>query len=348
MDVVVVNWNGSRFLPKCLAALRDSSLPLRVTVVDNASSDGSVGYLRSNHPEVAVVALGSNRGYADGANVGIEAAGSPYVCVLNPDVAVGRGYVERIVRRMDSDPTIGAAQGRLYRVSADDFRAGRLEREVLDSTGHVIRRTRMVFDRGQGEPDDGRWDQEVSIFSASGAAVVLRRAMLDDLAAEGRPPFDSSFFAYKEDIDLCWRARLLGWDIRYVPDAEAWHVRAVPGPGRRGSGAPPWARRHSWVNHWLMILKNDRPLDLLRHLPWVLGWEIVRVAHVLFRDPRLLPAYLAILKRIPAALRARRDLQARRRAPSTAIRPWFRSEARPPSDDNALADFFQDPAGKRK
>ncbi len=324
VDVIVVNWKGRPFLPRCLTAIEASSIRTHTIVVDNASGDGSAEYVSQNHPDAELLLLKQNHGYAGGANVGLEAATAPFAMILNPDVILAPDHLEILVARMTADPSMGAAQGKLYRISPSDFQASRLARETVDSAGHVIRRTRMVFDRGQGEPDDGRWDHNEPVFSASGAAILLRRDMLEDLAS-GSAPFDPMFFAYKEDIDLCWRARLRGWEIRYVPEAVAWHVRAVPGPGQKRSGAPARARRHSWMNHWLMMLKNDRGVDVIRHLPWVLGWELARVGHALFRDPALLPAYLGIWTRVPAALRARREIQDRRLANPSEIRAWFRS-----------------------
>lgn len=327
VDAIVVNWNGRHFLPRCLEALARSTLPVRVTVVDCASTDGSVDYVRTEHPRVRLVASGRNLGYAGGANAGLAATDAPLAVILNPDVVLAADHLEILAGRFESDSSLGAAQGKLFRVSADDFLADRFEGRVLDSAGHVIRRTRMVYDRGQGELDDGRWDEEVSVFSISGAAMLLRRAMLEDVSPGG-VPFDPAFFAYKEDIDLCWRGRLRGWDVRYVPDARGWHVRSVPGPGQRGRRAAAWVRRHSWINHWLMMIKNDRAGDVARHLPWVLAWELLRAGHALLRDPALLPAYIAIWRRVPGALRARREIQGRRRAAGSAIRRWFREEAR--------------------
>jgi GT2 family glycosyltransferase len=180
----------------------------------------------------------------------------------------------------------------------------------------------MVVDRGQGEPDDPRFDTEASIFSGCGAALFLRRSMLEDIATEGEY-FAEAFFAYKEDVDLGWRARLRGWDVRYVPDAVAWHVRALPlerGAWRR---MPLLARRHSWKNHYVLMLRNDRLTDILRDLPFIAGWELLRVGHSLLRDPRVLPALLDTFRQIRPALEARRQVAARRLIPARQLRRWF-------------------------
>ncbi len=323
---VVVNWNGARYLPGCLAALARSTAPVRPIVVDNASTDGSVEYLRERHPDVKLLALPENRGYAGGANAGLHAGTGEYAIILNPDVALAPDHLAILEARLDADLRIGAAQGKLYQATADDFLAGRFHPGGrLDSAGHEIRGTRMVYDRGQGEPDAPEYSREESVFSACGAALFLRRAMLEDLAPNGEY-FDESFFAYKEDIDLCWSARLLGWDIRYVPDAVAWHVRGWAG----GKPPPPHtlpleARLHSFKNHYLLLLKNDDPGNVLRSLPSVAGWEILRQGHALLRDRALYRSYRELLRLLPDVLRRRRELMRRRRASAAEMRRWFRA-----------------------
>ena len=324
VDAVIVNWNGRRYLPGCIRALRASTRAARIVVVDNASTDGSVEMLRREYPEVERVETGGNIGYAAGANAGLRATSGEYAIVLNPDVALAPDHLATLVSRLDADATIGAAQGKLYSVSPEDFAVARFDRGGrLDSAGHAIRRTRMVVDRGQGKPDGPEYSREESVFSACGAALLLRRAMLRDLAPDG-DYFDPEFFAYKEDIDLCWRARLLGWDVRYVPAAVAWHVR-----GWAGSAAPDLkslplaARMHSFKNHYLLLLKNERPADALRSLPALAGWEALRLGYAVLRDPALFRAYASLLRVLRPELDRRRDVMSRRRAPDGELRRWL-------------------------
>jgi GT2 family glycosyltransferase len=246
--------------------------------------------------------------------------------VMNADVALAPDHVELLAARLDADAAIGAAQGKLLQVTPDAFLKGELTSDRVDSAGHLARRTRMMYDIGQGEPDGPRFGEERSVFSACGAALFLRRAMLEDLAPDGEY-FDEAFFAYKEDIDLCWRARLLGWDVRYVPAAVGYHVRGWAGTAAPDPRTLPVSvRRHSWKNHYLMMVKNDRPADVLRALPHVAGWEVLRLGHAILRDRALFRTYLELPGLIPEALRKRRDLMRRRRADPAEIRRWFGSE----------------------
>lgn len=332
IDAVIVNWNGAAYLPRCIEALRASTVPVRIRVVDNASTDASLEYLWREAGDVDVVALPENRGYAAGANEGLERGASEYAIVLNPDVFLDRDYLRILMTRTDGDPEIGVAQGKLYQATRDEFLASCLEtRGLLDSTGHRIARTRMVYDRGQGRPDGGGDGEDESVFSACGAALFLRRSMLDQIATAPGEYFDEAFFAYKEDIDLCWRARIAGWDIRYVPEAVAWHVRSwAPGGARPEARVPARVRQHSWMNHWLLMLKNDRLRDLLRDLPWIAGWEALRLGHALLRDPALLPSYARVWRRVPGALRQRRAVHARGRIPAPGLRRWTAADSSGP------------------
>lgn len=323
VDAIIVNWNGRRFLPACIRALARSTVPIRITVVDNASTDDSLACLRTDHPDVNVLALETNAGYAAGANRGIAATTAAYVIIMNPDVRLAPDHLAVLREHLERDASVGAAQGKLMQIDAEAFAAQRdATGGRIDSAGHVIHRSRMVTDRGQGEPDGPGFSRAASVFSACGAALFLRRDMLTDVAPDGEY-FAESFFAYKEDIDLGWRARLLGWDIRYIPAAAGYHVRALPLTGDAWRHMSLAARRHSWKNHYLLMIRNDRVSDLIRSFPFVAAWEVVRIGHALLRDPRVLGAYVDLVREIRPALRARRDIQRRRRASIREIRRWF-------------------------
>lgn len=326
VTAVVVAWHARSFLPRCLEALAQQTARPHIIVVDNASTDGSADLLRSDYPQVELLALDQNLGYAGGANRGLAAARADYVMVLNPDIALAPNHLEVLARRLNADPAIGAAQGKLYATSPAAFVAGAFDSARLDSAGHRIAPTRMVYDRGQGEPDGPAYDEERSVFSACGAALFLRRAMLDDIAPEGRF-FADSFFAYKEDIDLCWRARLRGWDVRYIPEAVAHHVRGWAGTAARPSGpGSRTARDHSWQNHYRLLLRNETGPNLLRALPAVLAWELLRQGHALLRDRALFRTYPALLRALPAILAERREIMRGRRVSDAEMRRWFGSD----------------------
>jgi GT2 family glycosyltransferase len=327
VTAIIVNWNGRDFLPRCIAALRAQTIATRIVVVDNASTDGSVDWLRAEAPDVHLVALAENTGYAAGANAGLRADRAELAIILNADVALAPDHLEILASRMDADPSVGIAQGKLYRAEKDDFLAGTLAPGgPLDSAGHSVRATGFVVDRGQGDADGPPYDDEREVFSACGAALFLRRAALDDVAVDGEF-FDEAFFAYKEDIDLCWRARLLGWKVLYVPSAIGFHVRGWAGtrlPDR--DRVPVAARRHSWKNHYLLLIKNETPRNLLRTLPAILGWEVLRLGYATLKDRALFGAYADLLRLLPRALRQRRNVMRRRKGDGARIACWLRDE----------------------
>jgi GT2 family glycosyltransferase len=345
IDVIIVNWNGRRFLPACIASLKRSSVRARIVVVDNGSNDGSVSYVQGEHPDLTVLPLGANVGYAAGANAGLRATRGRYAMIMNPDVMVSADHLKVLSDCLNGDASIGAAQGKLYQIAPEDFVLERVSPARIDSAGHMIRRSRMVVDRGQGNPDGPLYDREASVFSACGAALFLRRSMLEDIAPDGEF-FGESFFAYKEDIDVCWRARLLGWDVRYVPAAVAHHVRAAPLDPEAWRRMPLTVRRHSWKNHYLLMIRNDRAADIVRALPFIAAWELGRLGHAFLRDPRVLRAYIDLARALPSALRDRRALLRRQRAAPAAMRRWFGAEPLPVNAPAPPASFTQSLASR--
>jgi GT2 family glycosyltransferase len=167
-----------------------------------------------------------NLGYSGGADRIIrETDGHDYILLLNPDAVLDSRCLEEMVRVMESAPGAGSVGGKLLLGNPQlDDGAGSPTPRILDSTGHLIFRNRRIIDRGHGEVDEGQYDRLEEIFSVCGAAVLFRRAMLEEVRI-GSQYFDEDFFAYKEDVDICWRAQLLGWDSLYHPAASAYHLR---------------------------------------------------------------------------------------------------------------------------
>src|SRR5581483_10100238 len=137
----------------------------------------------------------------------------------------------------------------------------------------------------------------------------------------GGQALDASYWMYREDLDLCWRARLLGWRFLYEPAALAWHAR---GFGRGDRARQPRALRHASLrNRYLTILKNDELRQLLPHAPWLVAFELARALQVLVWEPTLVLAYLDVLRRLPATLAQRREIQRRRKVARGSLAGWF-------------------------
>ncbi|MEZ4334524.1 MAG: glycosyltransferase family 2 protein [Myxococcota bacterium] len=302
----IVHYGGDPGLASCLASLyAQVHPPVHVVVVDHDppdSADPARAALRLAHPEVEWIHA-PNGGYSAGANrvVSSVLAAAPdcaFVLVLNPDVELEPTFAAAAVDELARHPDVALASGKLLRPGGRE----------IDSAGIARRRSRRYVDRGSESPDDGRFDRVETVFAVSGAALLLRRAALEDLAIEGEL-FDEDFFTYHEDTDLAWRARQLGWRSLYVPAARAIHVRGWRRSARRR--VADGIRRHSFKNRYLELLKNERVSALVRDLPFVLPVELARLGFALAVDRALLRGYLDALRLARRALRKRALLRAK-------------------------------------
>ena len=209
------------------------------------------------------------------------------------------------------------------------------ETDVIDTTGHVIQRSRRVVDRGENEQDVGQYAREEEVFSASGAALVVRRRALESVRVRGEY-LDEGFAMYKEDVDLCWRLRLAGWECWYVPSAVAYHARtsrgladkdylAAPRTFHENQRAKPgYVRSNSMKNQWLLLVKNDDVSNLARDLPYVLGREALVLAHgALFAPRDTASAIRGFVRALPSALTIRRETKAHRHTSPAEVRNWL-------------------------
>jgi len=306
VSVSIVNYNGKRFLGDCLTSLRQQDYPdIEVVLVDNASTDGSASFVAENFPEVRVIVNDENCFFCRGQNIGIRNTSGEYVLALNNDVVLGRSFVSGMVTAIETDPGIGSVSGRILRTGGD----------VVDTTGLFMGRDRRPLDRGYGMPYTGQFAEEGYIFGAGGVAPLYRREMLDDVALEGEY-FDETYEAYYEDLDLAWRAQIRGWKAYYTPDAVAWHVRG----GTAKTERPPFGfmgqsafaqisgplKARLLRNRYLTILKDDRPVDFLLNLPFILLYDIKVWTFVLFFSPGSIPLFIRGMRALPAAWRRRK------------------------------------------
>jgi GT2 family glycosyltransferase len=322
VSICIVTHNSEAHIDRCLGALARQTLPpAEVVVWDNASADRSVALVQRFGARV--VRAAENVGFARAANELIRRTTTPYVLLLNPDARLAPRYLEEVERAAAADPAIGSVTGKLVRPARDGATP------LLDSTGHVLHRNRVATNRGENEPDHGQYDAAGEVFGVCAAAALYRRAMLEDVRVD-HEYFDSTFFAYYEDVDLDWRARLRGWKAHYVPTAVAEHERGHKGDERRRSAG---AIRHSLKNRYLMMVRNDRPGDALHCLGAILVTEVLRFVNYGVSRPAALTGYVQMLRSLPHALATRREIQRRRLVDGPALRRWlepypFRRELR--------------------
>jgi hypothetical protein len=252
--VVIPNWNGLRWLPRCLESLAAQELaPAEVIVVDNGSDDGSLEYLRAHPLAVRVIEMGSNTGFAVAANRGLRAAGRELVALLNTDVVLEPDWLRRMAGALAADLQAASVTGKMLDLA---------DRRYVYDAGDVLRRDGACEQRGRFLPDDGRWDTPGEVFGACAGAAIYRRSVV--LAAGG---FDERYFAYLEDVDLALRLRLAGWRCRYEP-AVALH--AGEGSSHQLAGAHHYLVQR---NTLLLVGKAFPPawwgLVVYRQLSWL-------------------------------------------------------------------------------
>lgn len=252
VHVGIVVFNSISDLPACFAGLGAQSYPaLTLTALDNASTDGSVAWLRDHTPHVRLITSPRNIGFAAGHNHILTArrpGPDDYYMPLNPDVILEPGYVSALV---DTCLKTGAgwATGKLLLPVV----AG--ETALIYSAGHALRRDGYALNIGYGLPDDGRFDVEREVFGAPGAAPLIRGSLIEDIAPDGLL-FDPDLFMYGEDVDMDWRARRQGWRCWYSPRAVASHRGSQSRKGRED-----W-RLLALGNRYLSVIKNAALFDL--------------------------------------------------------------------------------------
>lgn len=255
LSVIIVNWNSRDDLRACLMSLRaQSHCPLEIIVVDNGSSDGSAEMVATEFPECRLLQQTDNLGFAEGCNRGIEASSAPWVAMLNNDCVADPHWARALVEAASqAAPRCGMLQSLMLFLDRPD---------TVNSTGIELTR----YGSGRDRDRDRAWREAdktpAQIFCPTAGAAAYRRAMLDEIRlTEGC--FDRQHFMYFEDLDLGWRARLAGWEARFVPESvvhHKWHGSS----DRHGS---PWLVVLSGVNRIRTMLKNASILFLVGTIP---------------------------------------------------------------------------------
>jgi len=310
-----VNHQSYADLESSLESVRTQSLrPVSILVVDVDSNAQCLETLQQRFPEVEW-RIRPNRGYGAGGNeILAECVRADvrvdFLLLLNPDVVLDPTHIEQLCLGLERHPQAAFSGGKLLRPG----------RKTIDSAGVLMPKTRRPYDRGKGELDRGQFEREQLVFGVSGAAMMIRVGASTDLLVDGQL-FDEDFFLYHEETDLAWRAKLLGWNSLYVPTAVGVHRRRWHEKGR--FEMPISVRRHSFKNHYLEMIKNERTWDVIRDAPVLVFWELLRFGYALFRDPKMLSAYAMALRLSGKMWSKRRLIRARvKEGAREPISPW--------------------------
>lgn len=293
--VVILNWNGrsmlERFLP---SVLEHSSASATVIVADNGSTDDSLSFLSNHYPDLPVIRLDKNYGFAEGYNRALAQVEADYYVLLNSDVECTKGWIDPVIEMMERDPSIAVAQPKLLMYDQKDtFEYAGGAGGYIDAYGYPFCRGRLF---GTLEKDHGQYDDEADVFWATGAAMFVRASVWKQLGG-----LDGDFFAHMEEIDFCWRTKNAGYRVCYCPHSKVYHVGGGTLPK-----SSPFKTRLNFRNNLSMLYKNlpDARLKRVLHRRMLLDgvaalkfllqghwgeFKAVRAAHKEFRSlcPRL-------------------------------------------------------------
>ena len=253
--VVIPNYNGQQYLENCLRSLEHcfpekEGRTFAVTVVDNGSDDGSIETAERLFPWVRIIRFPENRGFVVAVNEGIRRAQTPYVFLLNNDTTVDPDCIRRLERRMDSDPALFSVAAKMLSMADPD---------IMDGAGDLYSALGWAYAIGKGKPS-ADYNAPMAVFSACAGAAIYRKEYLEKTGL-----LDELHFAYLEDVDLGYRARILGYKNCYEPAARVYHA----GSATSGSRYNPFKIAHSSRNNIYLIYKNMPFLQIVLNLPFL-------------------------------------------------------------------------------
>lgn len=260
VTVVIPNYNGIKFIKECLEALENQDMDAReydVIVVDNGSEDGSCQLVEELFPGIRVIPLKTNTGFCHAVNVGIQATEAPYVILLNNDTKVSPGFVRVLCQGIEARPAAFAVSASMRMWDQPD---------LIDDAGDRYCVLGWAYARGKGQPA-AKYDNQVEIFSACGGAAIYRKSIFDEIGL-----FDESHFAYLEDLDIGYRARIYGYRSFYEPGAEVIHY----GSASSGSRYNAWKTKLAATNSIYVIAKNMPLFQRIWNLPFFLVGFLVK------------------------------------------------------------------------
>lgn len=242
--VAILNWNGKSWLEKFLTNVIENSPEATVYVIDNASTDTSISFLQENFPQIPIIQLDKNYGFAEGYNRGLEQIQADYFVLLNSDVQVSKNWISPIVEKMKENPNLAVCMPKLKAFYNQEYF------EYAGAAGGFIDKFGYPFCHGRLfnsiEKDDGQYNQDCEIFWASGAALFVKSSIYRDLGG-----LDKDFFAHMEEIDFCWRVKNAGYSIQYIHNSEIFHVGGGSLPKEN-----PFKTYLNFRNNLYMLHKN--------------------------------------------------------------------------------------------
>jgi GT2 family glycosyltransferase len=239
ISVIIPNWNGKKYLKTCFDSLRNQTFKdFEIILVDNGSEDGSIEFIKSNYPEVRIIALSENYGFSKAVNLGIKEAKGEYIALLNNDTETHSEWLKNLCVVSKKYPRYHFFASKILCFD---------QRDKIDSAGDCLDINGVAYRRGHYEKDSQKFNEEKEIFGPCGAAAFYKKDLFDQIGY-----FDEDFFAFYEDVDLNFRAQLAGFKCMYIPSAVIYHI---------GHG--------SWQdNGWVAFLhRRNQIFTLFKNMP---------------------------------------------------------------------------------
>ena len=250
VTVIIPNYNGISYIRECLDSLRAQTMEADIIVVDNASEDGSKEAVRE-YDDVRLIELSENFGFCRAVNEGIRVTKTKYLILLNNDTKAEPTFVEELYKAIDAHDDTFSVAPKMLQMNRPDR---------IDSAGDLYCALGWAFSLGK-DRKSSRYDKEAVIFSACGGASIYRKALFEEIGY-----FDELHFSYLEDVDVGYRARIMGYVNRYTPRAIVYHA----GSGSTGGRYNPFKVRMAARNSWYVIYKNMPVLQIIINLPFFL------------------------------------------------------------------------------
>lgn len=255
VSVIIVNWNGKHFLKTCLSSLFEQAYKkLDVILVDNASKDGSVEYVKKYFPKVRVLINKDNLGFAEGNNVGYREVKGEYVLFLNNDTRVTKTFITEALKVLESDKKVAGVQSKILLMD---------ESTHLDAIGAFLTRTGFLFNFAIGKKDNPNYHKEFELYSAKGACMLFKKNLLDKTLVN-KEVFDNRYFCYFEETDMCHRVWIAGYKILFAPNSIIYHK--MGGTSTKLNNA--FVQYHSFKNRLNSYIKNLTVSEFLIIFPF--------------------------------------------------------------------------------
>ena len=312
-SIIIPNWNGKGFLGTCLNSLQKQSFrDLEIIVVDNGSTDGSVEFIKDNYPEVKITPLDRNYGFSKAINEGVKKAKGEFVFLLNNDTEVDSNCLFECECSIQNHPDISMFALRIMNYE---------RRNIMDSGGTSYPKSGRSYDIGVESPFSEMFNKEKEVFGFCAGAAVIRRSVFQKTGY-----FDEDFFAYFEDVDFGFRARLLGHKCLYIPNAVVYHIHS--GYWRTASKVKIYYLHRNVL--WTIV--KNWPLSLIaKYSPVIIFHDILATLYCLFFEHSFvtLKAKIDAIKYLPIMLEKRKWIQKNKKISVKEIERWLEAPEKP-------------------